>query len=138
MVGCKDGFDLNDTQLCKDKTVMINDGHDLPWQSIWSVKKGYLEIDMPKHLYGLLSRYYSIYYGRQKYKDIDIVNPEGEKIVSSAKLRICCILDLEYEKAVLEEYMELGFGYRQRPLRSIFRDRKPRNGRSGDMDSFLL
>ena len=39
---------------------------------------------------------------------------------------------------VIEEYMELGFGYRQRPLRSIFRDRKPRNGRSGDMDSFLL
>lgn len=39
---------------------------------------------------------------------------------------------------VIEEYMELGFGYRQRPLRSIFRDRKPRNGHSGEMDSFLL
>lgn len=39
---------------------------------------------------------------------------------------------------VIEEYMELGFGYRQRPLRSILRDMKPRSGRSGDMDSFLL
>lgn len=39
---------------------------------------------------------------------------------------------------VIEEYLELGFGYRQRPLRSIFRDMKPRSGRSGDMDSFLL
>ena len=39
---------------------------------------------------------------------------------------------------VIEEYMELGFGYRQRPLRSILRDMKPRSRRSGDMDSFLL
>ena len=39
---------------------------------------------------------------------------------------------------VIEEYMELGFGYRQRPLRSILRDMKPRSGRSGEMDSFLL
>lgn len=38
----------------------------------------------------------------------------------------------------LEEYLELGFGYRQRPLRSILRDSKPKSGRSGDMDSFLL
>ena len=39
---------------------------------------------------------------------------------------------------VIEEYMDLGFGYRQRPLRSILRDFKPKSGRSGDMDSFLL
>ena len=39
---------------------------------------------------------------------------------------------------VVEEYMELGFGYRQRPLRSILRDFKPKSGRSGEMDSFLL
>lgn len=39
---------------------------------------------------------------------------------------------------VIEEYMKLGFGYRQKPIRSIFRDMKPRSGRSGDMDSFLL
>lgn len=39
---------------------------------------------------------------------------------------------------VAETYMELGFDYRQRPLRSIFRDLKPRSERSGDMDSFLL
>ena len=107
MIGCKDGFDLSDAQLCKDKTAMINDGHDLPWQSVWGVKKGYLEIDMPKQLYGIISRYYSIHYSRQKYKDIDILNPAGEKTVRSAKLRICCILDLDYERAVLEEYMEL-------------------------------
>lgn len=39
---------------------------------------------------------------------------------------------------VIEEYMELGFGYRQKPLRSIFRDKKSRNRRSMEMDSFLL
>ncbi|MBO5247434.1 MAG: XRE family transcriptional regulator [Eubacterium sp.] len=39
---------------------------------------------------------------------------------------------------VLNEYVELGFGYRQRPLRSILRDSKPKQGRSSDMDSFLL
>ena len=75
MVGCKDGFDLVDTQLCKDKTVMVNDGHDLPWQGIWGVKKGYSEIDLPKQLYGPISSYYSIYDGQQKYKDIDILDP---------------------------------------------------------------
>ena len=39
---------------------------------------------------------------------------------------------------VIEEYMDLGFGYRQRPLRSILRDMKPRSGCFGDMDLFLL
>lgn len=39
---------------------------------------------------------------------------------------------------VLESYLELGFGYRQRPLRSIMRDYVPKTHRSGDMDSFLL
>ena len=39
---------------------------------------------------------------------------------------------------VIEEYMDLGFGYRQRPLRSILRDFKPKTGRSGDMDAFVL
>ena len=39
---------------------------------------------------------------------------------------------------VIEEYMKLGFGYRQKPLRSILRDMKPRSGRSRDMDSYLL
>lgn len=38
----------------------------------------------------------------------------------------------------IEEYMALGFGYRQRPLRSILSDFKPKSKRSGDMDSFLL
>ena len=45
--------------------------------------------------------------------------------------------DAIFAKAI-EEYMELGFGYRQKPIRSIFRDMKPRSGRSGDMDSYLL
>ncbi len=39
---------------------------------------------------------------------------------------------------VIESYMEQGFDYRQRPLRSIFRDMKPHSRRSGEMDSFLL
>lgn len=38
----------------------------------------------------------------------------------------------------IEAYLELGFGYRQRPLRSIMRDYVPKTQRSGDMDSFLL
>ena len=67
MMGCKDGFDLVDSQICKDKKLMLGDGHDLPWQNIWGVRKGYLEIDLPKQLYPLISRYYSIHYGRKKY-----------------------------------------------------------------------
>lgn len=39
---------------------------------------------------------------------------------------------------VIESYMEQGFDYRQRPLRSILRDMKPHSRRSGEMDSFLL
>ena len=39
---------------------------------------------------------------------------------------------------VIESYMKQGFDYRQRPLRSIFRDMKPQSRRSGEMDSFLL
>lgn len=38
----------------------------------------------------------------------------------------------------IESYMEQGFDYRQRPLRSIFRDMNPQGRRSGEMDSFLL
>ena len=106
MMGCKDGFDLVDGELCKDKEVMLGDGHDLSWQNIWGVRKGYLEIDLPKQLYPLISRYYSIHYAGKKYKDIDVLTPEGEKLVRSAKLRICCILDLAYEKAVLDEFRE--------------------------------
>lgn len=106
MMGCKDGFDLVDSQICKDKKLMLGDGHDLPWQNIWGVRKGYLEIDLPKQLYPLISRYYSIHYGRKKYRDIDVLTPAGEKIVRSAKLRICCIFDLDYEKTLLEEFRE--------------------------------
>lgn len=39
---------------------------------------------------------------------------------------------------VIDEYMEAGFGYRQRPLRSILRDHKPSDGRQRGMDSYLL
>lgn len=46
--------------------------------------------------------------------------------------------DEQVTAQVIDEYLQLGFGYRQKPLRSIFRDMKPRSGRSGDMDSFLL
>ncbi len=38
----------------------------------------------------------------------------------------------------ITSYLELGFGYRQVPLRSIFRELAPKSGRSKDMDSFLL
>lgn len=48
------------------------------------------------------------------------------------------VTDEAVQTQVIEEYLELGFGYRQRPLRSILRDMKPKTGRSGDMDSFLL
>ena len=48
------------------------------------------------------------------------------------------ITDAAIIAQVIETYMELGFDYRQRPLRSIFRDMKPHSERSRDMDSFLL
>lgn len=48
------------------------------------------------------------------------------------------ITDKSILAQTIEEYMDLGFGYRQRPLRSILRDFKPKSERSGDMDSFLL
>lgn len=48
------------------------------------------------------------------------------------------ITDKSILAQTIEEYMDLGFGYRQRPLRSILRDFKPKSTRSGDMDSFLL
>jgi transcriptional regulator with XRE-family HTH domain len=49
------------------------------------------------------------------------------------------ITDPDTITRILNEYLEAGFGYRQRPLRSMFRDARPHSGQSsGDMDSFLL
>jgi hypothetical protein len=49
------------------------------------------------------------------------------------------ITDPDTITRILEEYLEAGFGYHQRPLRSMLRDAKPHSGRGrGDMDSFLL
>jgi transcriptional regulator with XRE-family HTH domain len=40
---------------------------------------------------------------------------------------------------ILNDYLLDGLGYRQRSLRSLFRDAKPHDGQKhGDMDSFLL
>ena len=73
--------------------------------------------------------------------------PEGKHALSISKEAYDKVMELAAEEgitdeavvaAVIEEYLELGFGFRQRPLRSILRDRKPRSGRSGDLDSFLL
>ena len=80
-------------------------------------------------------------------KEVPAAAPEGKHVLyinSDTYDKITAlaaeegITDENVLAQVIEEYMELGFGYRQRPLRSIFRDMKPRNGRSGEMDSFLL
>ena len=80
-------------------------------------------------------------------KEVPMVAPEGKATLyisadTYEKIQALAAEEGVNDAAVLaqvvEEYVELGFGYRQRPLRSIFRDYKPRSGRSGDMDSFLL
>ena len=80
-------------------------------------------------------------------KEVPAAAPEGKSALYINSDTYDKILELAADEGitdetvlaqVIEEYMELGFGYRQRPLRSILRDMKPRSGRSGDMDSFLL
>ena len=80
-------------------------------------------------------------------KEVPAAAPEGKHVLyinSNTYDKITAlaaeegITDETVLSQVIEEYMELGFGYRQRPLRSILRDMKPRSGRSGEMDSFLL
>ncbi|MDD7641644.1 MAG: helix-turn-helix transcriptional regulator [bacterium] len=80
-------------------------------------------------------------------KEVPAAAPEGKHVLyinSNTYDKITAlaaeegITDETVLSQVIEEYMELGFGYRQRPLRSILRDFKPKSGRSGEMDSFLL
>lgn len=80
-------------------------------------------------------------------KEVPAAAPEGKTTLYINTATYDKILALASEEGitddaiiaqVIENYMELGFDYRQRPLRSIFRDLKPRSERSGDMDSFLL
>ncbi len=80
-------------------------------------------------------------------KEVPAAAPEGKASVLVDAETYEKIVDLAAEEGitdeqviaqVIDEYLQLGFGYRQKPLRSIFRDMKPRSGRSGDMDSFLL
>lgn len=80
-------------------------------------------------------------------KEVPATAPDGKKIVYINSDTYQKILELAAEEGiddeallaqVIEEYMELGFGYRQRPLRSILKDLKPKTARSGDIDSFLL
>ena len=80
-------------------------------------------------------------------KEMPAAAPEGKHALYISNETYDKIMELAAEEGVtdeavlaqvIEEYMELGFGYRQRPLRSILRDRKPRSGRSGEVDSFLL
>jgi|GEM_PF-5194954 len=80
-------------------------------------------------------------------KEVPAAAPEGKASVLVDAETYEKIVDLAAEEditdeqviaQVIDEYLQLGFGYRQKPLRSIFRDMKPRSGRSGDMDSFLL
>lgn len=80
-------------------------------------------------------------------KEVPAAAPEGKSALYISSDTCEKILELAADEGitdeavlaqVIEEYMELGFGYRQRPLRSILRDYKPKIRRSGDMDSFLL
>lgn len=80
-------------------------------------------------------------------KEVPAQPPEGKHIiyvdsdVYAQVLALAKAEGIEDETViaqVLEAYLELGFGYRQRPLRSILRDYVPKTQRSGDIDSFLL
>jgi predicted transcriptional regulator len=81
-------------------------------------------------------------------KEVPAAAPDGKVVIyADAKVyeQICelaaeeGITDSDTISQILNEYLEAGFGYRQRPLRSMFRDAKPHSERSGgDMDSFLL
>lgn len=80
-------------------------------------------------------------------KEVPAQAPEGKRIIHVdsdvydqilALAKAEGISDEAVIAQVLEAYLELGFGYRQRPLRSIMRDYVPKARRSGDMDSFLL
>jgi transcriptional regulator with XRE-family HTH domain len=73
--------------------------------------------------------------------------PDGKAVIYADAKLYEQIVELAAEEGItdsaaisqiLNEYLEAGFGYRQRPLRSMFRDAKPYSGHSGDMDSFLL
>lgn len=80
-------------------------------------------------------------------KEIPAAAPDGKKIVYINSDIYEKMLELAAGEGIndeallaqaIEKYMELGFGYRQRPLRSILNDFKPKAARSGDIDSFLL
>lgn len=80
-------------------------------------------------------------------KEVPAQPPEGKRIiyvdsdVYDQVLSLAKAEGIEDEAViaqVLEAYLELGFGYRQRPLRSILRDHVPKTQRPGDIDSFLL
>lgn len=80
-------------------------------------------------------------------KEVPAPAPEGKHIIHVDSDVYDQILALAKDEGIedeaviaqaLESYLELGFGYRQRPLRSILRDYVPKVQRPGDMDSFLL
>lgn len=80
-------------------------------------------------------------------KEVPAAAPDGKRIVYINSDTYKKILELAAEEGiddeallaqVIQEYMDLGFGYRQRSLRSILNDFKPKTARSGDLDSFLL
>lgn len=80
-------------------------------------------------------------------KEVPAAAPDGKTIVYINSDTYKKMLELAAEEGihdeallaqVIQEYMDLGFGYRQRPLRSILNDFKPKTARSGDLDSFLL
>ncbi|MEY8333910.1 helix-turn-helix transcriptional regulator [Lachnospiraceae bacterium 47-T17] len=80
-------------------------------------------------------------------KEVPAPAPEGKHIIHVDSDVYDQILALAKDEGIedeaviaqaLEAYLELGFGYRQRPLRSILRDYVPKVQRPGDMDSFLL
>ena len=80
-------------------------------------------------------------------KEVPAQAPDGKKIIYVDSDVYDQILTLAKDEGikdeaviaqVLETYLELGFGYRQRPLRSIMRDYVPKTPRPGDIDSFLL
>lgn len=113
--GVKDGFDVLEERTCECKTLMECDGHDLPWQPIWRVAKGYIEFNLPHSLMKLITRFYNMKYSWRNYRDIDIMDAEGRKLVRSAKLRFCFGIDEKYIELLMAD-----FALRPEKLRSRF------------------
>ena len=80
-------------------------------------------------------------------KEVPAASPEGKTALYLDTSLYEQLLALASEEGItdpdiisqaINTYFEQGFGYRQAPFRSIFRELRPKGSHRGDMDSFLL